>query len=71
MSKNELLEKAITTIQMNAKIKDKYLEQENYDMYGNVLCVITSQIELLHQMGLIAFKTYEELINEYCYKLEE
>lgn len=69
MNTNELLEKAMMAIQTNSKVKDKYLEEENYEMYGHMVCVITSQIQLLLHMGLITFEKYKEL-DDKCYGME-
>lgn len=69
MNTNELLEKALIAIQMNNKVKDQYIKEENYDMYGHMVCVVTSQIQLLLHMGLITFEKYKEL-NDECYGME-
>ena len=63
MNKRELVKKALVQIRINLIIRERFLEEGDFDMYGFEHSVINAKVSLLFEMGLLTKNQYERLFD--------
>lgn len=67
MSRVEIMKNAINDVRFNIKIANSFKDENNIDLYINVLHIIKTKLYFLFEIKLITFQQYKWL----CSKIDE